>query len=252
MTTRSILLAVCFIPVLALSSAYGSTSRDQRLNGPVKTVYAERVIADLLPTENKKAPWYKSTYDASGRLITSVFFKQDGLMSNTCVYTYENGDRLVEAMVYDSENSMLWKEMYFYDLQGNICQAHLYDPTGVCKTKYYYTYDKSGNRLEWLRSENDGPKYRKESYKYDSNGRLIEQNIYVSLDALDLRILYTYSRRGDVRSRQEQSGNGSLIRSLRYKYNYDSYGNWISQTALDQKSGKVREITYRTITYSVK
>ena len=89
------------------------------------------------------------------------------------------------------------------------------------------TFDRDGNEVEKMRRSSDG-KYSRTVFQYDDRDRCVQANEY---------------------------RDGKLFATTNYRYKFDAFGNWVSQTAF-VTFGEVkdmepipRKIVFREISY---
>jgi hypothetical protein len=87
-----------------------------------------------------------------------------------------------------------------------------------------------------------------ELLKYNKAGILIEQEINDSKNKLENRIIkYSYKCNKYLKEESEYNQNDSLISTIKYKYQFDEYGNWIKRNSI--KNGKISLTNTRKIEY---
>jgi hypothetical protein len=86
------------------------------------------------------------------------------------------------------------------------------------------------------------------AYKYDARNYLVEQ------DAGSWRTLYSNDESGNPIEETQYDRDGTVLKEVRFSYEFDSRGNWIKKTpAVIQKNEKLRyyyeQVVYRAIDY---
>lgn len=201
--------------------------------------------------ELQDTDYYFYTYSREGRLLTKYINNVDGL----CHISYHWSTHL-DSVVYDGDCAS--SEIFRYDADGRLVSVisktgHpdtafiVYDSRGF-PVKTEGNYDSRWNEpwYEWYddgRIKGIGSKHWGDHYEYDDLGRLVKET-----NEKNRVVTYTYNKHGDVETvtsdpKGNKYYNNGKVSTSRYKYKYDSHGNWTKKY-----SGRtllvVRKITY--------
>ena len=187
------------------------------------------------------------TYDTHGRLTNKIrrdFTNKSQATLNT-TYSYdENGKLSNETLVVSNPpKNLKFKDKtveYKYDRQERLMEKLFYDQNDFCTE--IIKYDKNGNEVELIKYEYSSTE--KETRNYNTTGILIETD-----DGEKELTVKIFDNDGNI---IEQFRSGSFQSWENYhiffKYEFDKYGNWIKQTALN-KDGNEEYFNERQITY---
>ncbi len=125
-----------------------------------------------------------------------------------------------------------------FDEQGRPVKRVFYDPNGTVERRILIRYDAAGHLVEEGEREADGSirEDLRHVYRYDAEGRLIEKIMYLYAFGTH-RKMFVYNQHGDVveEGHQRTAGivdpGGGGDWNVRYRYRYDSRGNWIERVA---------------------
>lgn len=184
--------------------------------------------------ELQDTDYYFYTYSREGRLLTKYINNVDGL----CHISYHWSTHL-DSIVYDGDCAS--SEIFRYDADGRlVCviskTGHpdtaviVYDSRGFPVTTEG-NFDSQWNEpwYEWYddgRIKGIGSKHWGDHYEYDDLGRLVKET-----NEKNRVVTYTYNKHGDVETvttdpKGNKYYNNGKVSTSRYKYKYDSHGNW--------------------------
>jgi hypothetical protein len=138
-------------------------------------------------------------------------------------------------------NLAKWK----YDSKNNAVQEETYDADMILTRKTMFEYDSSSNMIE-ERIQHYGMKLRN-TYKYNSMGRVEEECNYNGDGQVDKKVVTIYDEKGTIAEEQYYTGDGVRQKVVKYNNVYDSRGNLLSRTMVD--NGKEIVIERREIAY---
>lgn len=222
-------------------------AQDEGLKGKVKKIVEE--------SKSFSDPWAKY-----GRKLSSViYYNEDGFflreetyqigkLHSTTLYGYIDNKR-VSKTVYPTENQT---KVFMIATNKDASEPkNIKEPDNRYGLSYVYEY-KDGKLVEMKMFHNNGSKWLRHIYKYSDNQ--IEKITFTEDDRVNVHSVIETDSKGNEIEKSE-TVNSTIFRRYRYKYEFDKYGNWIKQIALEEvtKNGKTffqpDYETYRTITY---
>lgn len=158
-------------------------------------------------------------YNENNQKVNETHYNKEGKTDYTTIYQY-NGDLLISAETSNGKGEVSYIEKNEYDKNGNLTSHYVFDKFEGVPTNEEYTYDTEGNRIQWT-------SYRNEK--------------------VTLKAAYTYDDHNNMTKALTVDGDGNVIESKLYNYEYDKQGNWIRKIFINQDRPSI--ITERTITY---
>lgn len=160
-----------------------------------------------------------SVYDAAGRKLSEVDSLPDGEPDNRFSFSYDEEGRLTEMRSSGRFGDTTFR--YSYLCQGNRVEWRQEQPDGSVRSRIR-TYDDSGVRVEeehtgriteeiWMAGE---LLVSRIAYTYDAEGRKTEIREYGENGQLLQRVVRAYDGAGTLVSRREETGDGSVRRSI--------------------------------------
>lgn len=184
----------------------------------------------------------RAVYDAQGNRSAELAAWGDGTFENVSLYEYDESRKLRRGLHYNAVQ-VVNRNLYAYDAAGRLIHERLernyrYDADGhqvVTTTRFdvghdvAITYDDRGHVREKVVSDLRGRKQSHSEFRYDEHGSQVEERSY--------------------------DAGGRLTDRKTYRYEYDSVGNWITETfewwelhdtdsRLKQSHVRERRITY--------
>lgn len=181
--------------------------------------------------EGKKQSYTTFFYNADGKLIEKLNYKDDGSLDEKTVFLYNLKGELIKELefsryddfkdsvvtsyiyndsgkvieykrVYDTKIGSIRK--YNYDSKGLLVEAMLLELNGEVKRRNTFKYDAKGNEIE--ESQFEGGSNGKWISKYSDDNKKIESEWYKEDGSLNSKYVFTYD------------GNGLLIESVGKAY----------------------------------
>ncbi|BAY62611.1 hypothetical protein NIES22_26850 [Calothrix brevissima NIES-22] len=212
-----------------------------------QTSYLDATLFSASGTQVDEEGVYINTYDANGRLISSISdYYLDGIPDRITSYTYDSNGYLVSERNYQASGQIDIITDYTYNSRGQKTSEYRYNAaTGKAFYKNLYTYD-DNSRLILVSGDSgaDGSIDSLTSYTYDSNGRLISVNTDSGADgSIDSLTSYTYDPNGRILSVSTDRGADG---SLNEVYIYDSNGRVVVEKQDYDRDGKIDFILTNT------
>jgi hypothetical protein len=226
------------------SKAQKNDWEKEGLKGKVK------MVKEIISIESERmGEWEKDTdkityqiFNEKGNEIEENEYKLDGSLYNRAICKYDVKDNRIEMDFYNSENCFLEKFTYNYDDKGNMIEKNGYSFDDSLWSKIIYKYDLNGNNIE---ESNSKYKY---IYKYDDKGNKTEY--YNCLDSsFFTKTIYKYDEKGNYIEEIIYNLDGSIYSKYTFKYEYDSYGNWLKKIRYKGERKTLCLVTEREITY---
>lgn len=138
------------------------------------------------------------------------------------LYKYDKNGDYIEIISYkDEEDTIPTKEIFIRDNKGNIIESKKYSYFGDSRT----------------------------IYKYDDKGNLIKDEYFFQEDTISTGNLYKYNIENDIIEKIHfDNQTKTKYIALKFKYKYDSKGNWIKRTDY-KEDGSIENIIKRKIKY---
>src|SRR3569832_395310 len=274
--SRLVLLAIALLfsnlfligaPVHAAATGHKSEKDQERLLGQVKSVLIEFAkVTDQGGkwVEGPRTPWLSTTYDRQGNLSEEDQLYEVVELNFKSIFTYDPPGQIKEGIEYDYQGKPAFKWSYTHDPGKKIIEESRYEPNGVLFSKSSYHYDADGNLVEEERLHSHSANDLKWVYLYDEACRKVEESFYVVRaqgllntveSTLDSKIVFSYDAKGNLLEEPRYDAAATVKSKKSYRYEYDTAGNWIKQTArewvnhADKTYFEPTEVTYRTITY---
>lgn len=221
-------------------------------------------FANLSPPVNKSKSYLQKSYEtASGQpvLIENVYYRYNDIgnilekivyntLDSNAVdlkihYQYED-DLLIEEIaenkfkityLYDARGNRIAKkyksdteqyvERYQYDEKNQLLSKYLYNEEGILKFSDNYRYDNKHRLISREHQDADSAMNTfRTGYSRDIDGNVTQERVY----AMNGHILYAksfyYDTHNNKTEERKYSATGALQQRYRYKYIYDTNGNW--------------------------
>jgi hypothetical protein len=178
----------------------------------------------------------------SGRLLEMIFYRSDGSPFDKSSFIYDANGLKVEIIQHWSSSENMWqnvqKEVCLYLADRVIAETSVWNFSkweNSSKTETFHdSYQRKTHSLSYLRNkENDAWNINPSSkieWEYDVNGRVVEyrkqfyNNTTNTWETPDVRILYTYTDKGELKDELFQRKNpqtGLWDDGGKYTYNVD-------------------------------
>lgn len=224
--------------------------QENGLKGRVRSVIADN------QESSKKARQRESEdyYDESGNLVKAIYF-HNGYPSTVGQWGWLDGqrvvnDNLIEYGSYEGPNE---NEITQIIGAPDVAISNPKPRDNRFSNRYEYKYDTQNRLSEKTIYQNDGSIWMREIYTYKNN--IHEHSVLDEKGKLNSRRVELLDANGNVIEERAYDFNNKLEDATLYKYEFDSYGNWIVQKSFTKKSvkGKIQlkpgYITFRQISY---
>ena len=245
------LITACFIAFSCSSQDYEKyTLKELNLIGPVKSfttkttknggniteIYSFDEKGNLIemnneysnitingkPSRNKEI--YK--YNDKGVLTSKNLYAHSGAIIETCTFKHDKHGNRIEALTIEQPSGNPYnKYSNIFDENGNLIA-------------YYFVHLKYGNKSKWI-------------FKYDEKGHKIESKDYNDDGRFEGKRTFEYNDKEDVVAENFYNTKNQFDFVIKYKYEYDSIGNWIKKMTFfsSSKPDSPSEILERQIEY---
>lgn len=200
------------------------------------------------------------SYDSKTNEEERISFTSDGSIASKTVTSYNGGGDVLEERISNLDGSRRARMSFTYDPQGRLVDSkHYWGDTLISHSRTEHKVDSMGNRVKIVSRIKSHDPDRQNAYvsTLDKQGNSIEIVHYNSDGSIKERIRngYKYNEKGMMTERYSYNEDDSLAWKDTYSYEFDSFGNWIKETAQHWvgKGGKLKaeppRIKKRTITY---
>lgn len=177
---------------------------------------------------DKNTVW-KYTYDTQQCLTSEECWRHDKLDSKK-IYTYDESDNEIEMNEYNKEGDLKYKTIYKYNENEDVVfkNAVRYDASGEVDYKSNRRYDIAGNEIH---SDFRGEYFNSLTKKsYNAKNELIEEkDLYRSNKLLWLK-KFDYDDYGNLISEtKDDYSSQNVDYEKSYKYEFDKDNNWIKK-----------------------
>lgn len=160
------------------------------------------------------------------------------------VYIYSSEGRLIEREEYDSKDKPLGKTVFGTDADGNRIEDHYYfsidgqQPLLSSRTTHradrseIVNFNSDGSARGPVNASAFGTSSTELSESETHDGYVLEERRYNDNRKLTLRIVTRYDRQGNEMeySTYDHELDGEMYIKQEYEYEFDEFGNWITQT----------------------
>ena len=180
---------------------------------------------DLLQGEKLIRTEEEYTYDAAGRLLTTV-----NSLGQLTRYSYDEQGNIArkDMMPEHAPEKALLSFAYRYDQQGRLLEERMDDleQQRVSTTKHTYTPDGKPESLRsWLsRSGKQKTLVSEQTWHYDASGRLAKRVLKRAKESTSN--IYSYNNEGFVAEILRLDQQGGQSRTERIVFSNDQQGNW--------------------------
>ncbi len=206
-----------------------------------------------------------------GNITQKRTFDQNDELTERFLYKYDAKGNVTEVSKFSKYDELLYKDAYGYDSKGNknrearldnldrpaykivtkyqdslLTETTNLDATGEVQYSEIRKYDAKGKLLK--SSTNDIAFNEKvdNANEYDKNGNLTKWTQYVN-DKLTQSIKYEYDSHNNQIKIERTDGNGNVLESKSFAFEYDDEGNWIRKSII---KGNIQTfVIERTIEY---
>ena len=181
-------------------------------------------------------------YDQRWNRIAEVSAWADGTFENASFYEYDDQGRRMRGLHFNAPN-LINRNTFQYDAQGRVIRE-MYSRN--------YTYKRRSERLIRFEDFNDGYEV---TVRYDGRGLVTEKLISDLKGVRRSSSEFEYDHKGSQVEERIYDAKNVMTERKRYDYEYDSQGNWVSETLTWwelKKTGpqlKRTQTRERTITY---
>ena len=212
-------------------------------------------------------------YDAKAKLVLEKDLNSYGEPRVVKGYAYDKKNNLIADVEYDIFGEPIEGTVYTYDKNNNLTKIES-ENTGYGTSEKNYKYNSKNqiieeNQASWLgvyrytfEYDNKGNIMTKNEYKsnqitstiknqYAGNGKISEETIFTYKDGEDPKKtqykIYKYDAMNNLTEYIYESDILTTPFTTTYKYEYDTFKNWVKREKYDNKN--LKEIIERKIVY---
>lgn len=211
------------------------------VKGPVKSVVSERASVSrkyfIRAVEGVRIKTHEVEYDRYGKVVEDSsygHYNYSPYLARKDTYIYGSDGRITGKDQYSPDDSLDLRWTYTLDEDDSILQT-MFDSNGTIKSKWLWKYDDRGRLIEsvCLKPDTEFLSF-KYSCEYSKDGHVIQVLGYSADDDLVEKHVYEYNSEGYVERKVEgyynYKSNSWSNEEYLYKYEYDSYGNWVKRS----------------------
>ena len=134
----------------------------------------------------------------------------------------------IQTTTKNAADEVLTRTLYLYDLQGQLNEQTTLDSVGIIDTTTF-THDVTKNTVEETTTYTHRAITVRVTRWYDTQGRET-QTVTVGRGGSVTKTILAYDATGNMIERRVYASDGALLDHWRYTYEFDSVGNWVTQT----------------------
>lgn len=186
-------------------------------------------------------------YDKKNNLITEVKYDIFGKPTEGTIYTYDKSNNLVKI---ESENTGYGtsEKTYTYNSKNQIIEEN--EASWHGRYRYTFEYDSKGN-ITAKNEYNSKQITNTVKSQYADNGKISEETTFTYKDGEAPKKTYyrtyKYDAMNNLTEYISQSHHLTTPFTTTYKYEYDTFKNWVKHEKYDNKN--LKEIIERKIVY---
>lgn len=225
-----------------------SDAAAQRLKGTVQTM-----TETAYPGENAKVFSLKNMfkYDKNGNRLELVNYKPDGSVNSIVRSAYDSAGKVVSEETILADGTVDTKTVIKTDEKGNRVEQNDIKQNSkgnlLSNRKYLYRYDADAHMVEWHAYQGNGNFFFRYTFTYDANGNRTEWSQLTQTDQLIGKVAYKYDEKNNIIEETKYKGDGTLIETSTFTYEFDKKGNWVRQKKI--QNGAVVEVRERVYKY---
>ncbi len=184
----------------------------------------------------------RAAYDDRGNRSAELAVWGDGTFDNVSLYEYDESRRRTRGLHYNAVQ-VVNRNLYVYDDAGRLWRERF---------ERNYQYDAAGHQVVTTDRFDVGYDV---VITYDELGHVREKNVSDLKGRRQSRSEFRYDERGSQIEERSYDAGGRLTDRKTYRYEYDTVGNWITETfqwwevaegrdRLKQSNSRERSITY--------
>lgn len=210
--------------------------------------YRDTLLIEKIQYDVQDLPIDKTTYeyDKKGNLIKENMFLREETIQFVSSYKYDDNRRKIEEASHDGKGNFIYRTTFTYE-GDKLSSIETMDTDGKTLVKVNkYTYDAKGNRIKEYSYRTADKLESIEEYTYDEKNQrtawvLTQNGIIVG------KMTFAYDDKGSQTEVVTSDGEGNIVNSISYTYEYDTNGNWTKKTARLNNNPSV--VVERVITY---
>jgi len=239
--------------LLLVSSATAETKTNRERVGLIGAVQTVTTVTTIAGRVGERVV---SHYDANGHETEVVRYNDANVLMERSAHTYNATGYRIETTTKNAADELLTRTLYLYDLQGRLNEMTTLDGAGIID-KTTYTYDMNKHTVDETTTYTHRSITVRVTRWYDKKGQET-QSFTFGRGSSVTKTTFAYDPTGNLTERRVYAVDGALLDHLRYTYEFDAVGNWISQTELlcnpsnesTTDSCTPTAVVTRTITYA--
>lgn len=235
-------VSICLGPGVAFAAPASDLSK-QELTGPVKTAVTRypqlRTVhhfdrdghlrtVELFPTQESDSAQYQLSYDEAGRVAEERTIEPDGHVLYRKIYRYgfDEQGRQVATIAATEDGQLAHAEFDLYDERGVLTEDLAITGNGTVEKSLY---DVRGT-LVYLARYFQGKLVLESTYHHGPSGRLTESRFYSGDGTLMRKDRYRYNEAGQRVEQQSEFFRSAHLHKSVVTYEFDAVGNWTKET----------------------
>lgn len=203
-------------------------------------------IENAYNSEGKINNTKKIVYNDKGSISEETIYNSSGILESKYIYKYNSNGDIIEQNIYNSEGNISGTELYVYDNDRNKTEENIYNSEGDLTDSHRFVYEKDG---EGNITVKDIFKTEEGEYiewkKFDVKGNKCEEGSGKAGEKDHSVTTFSYDEIGNII--EEHCSEPEQY--IKYKYEYDSRGNWLTKITYEKKVAIPQFVTERKIVY---
>jgi hypothetical protein len=234
----NIFLLLLFLPFTAVLAAPADPNNADRLLGPVKSVFEERVLYSPDGQVTSTEAISKAEYNQAGSVTRIIWYKNHEVYREKINF-YDSASRLKSTGTLRTNGTFQADTVYSYDTAGSLSQIEFLNPDGSIFITKVHHYNDNGLLTEQLRLDSNNNVLGHDEFSYSKNGKMLATLHYGSDNTLIAKETYEYDKAGNIN--QECVYEGSDGKPPLKIIQYDGTGRRIAESNYTPSGVKTRE-----------
>jgi hypothetical protein len=221
---KKALLVITLLTLLAMSAMADPFSDAWEWESP-KLVGKVKSIKEFY----KSGAFKITTYTPEGQRIQTEYTDPQGEKRILAKYVYDEQGNFTEYHVFKPDGTINFKEVCTYKSKGIKNTLEKIKEGSKRPEKATFDYDDRGFRTGINMLNQSGEAFMTFTYLFDDNGRLVEAGLKETNRGMRAEIKVEYNDKGFVKESTRSKPGEPPVAIVKFEYEYDETGNWISR-----------------------